>query len=111
LAQSDRWSLECDNPNTVKAAIRNKARDLWRVYRYPLRLEKGDEKRSAMRVWTSCWTLAKNSQLKAAVPVPELQLLVLDAQGYTGPEIGRLLNITSDAARARLCRARRESAA
>jgi DNA-directed RNA polymerase specialized sigma24 family protein len=113
--RTPKWMETC-RPNTVKAAVRHKSIDLYRKCRYPPgrlvaahALDAEGEMPSPVYDPRPVERLGARKELawlEAVLPPAHFEVLLYDAQSYTGQEIGDLLETTSDAARARLYRAR-----
>jgi DNA-directed RNA polymerase specialized sigma24 family protein len=105
--ESGQWHRSCENPNAVKAAIRNKMRDMYRTHCRYEHVEEEVEKLSvnsdeARMVASDCL-----AALGKMLHQDHLRVLVLDAEGYKGPELAIELDISHDSARTRLHRARK----
>lgn len=105
--ESRQWDLACVNPNAVKAAIRNKMIDMRRPSRRHTHVEEEVESLSVpsheRRIIASSCLLRL---VRALDDEDHLQVLLLDANGCSGPELATELGITSGNARLRLWRAR-----
>jgi DNA-directed RNA polymerase specialized sigma24 family protein len=104
--ESGQWHRTCVNPNAVQAAIRNKMRDMRRTnYRHhhvEEEVENLDVPSHEHRIVASSCLL----KLVKVLDDDHLQVLFLDANGCSGPELAAELGITSGNARLRLYRAR-----
>jgi hypothetical protein len=104
--ESGKFGQDCPNPNVVKAAVRNKMRDLYRAYRYHLDPEEQELAAPGSNTDDLLSVREEFGALEASVSGEDFTLLCLDGMGFTGPELGARLGIANSNARQRLCRLR-----
>lgn len=106
---SGKFDEHCDNPNTVKAAVRNKMRRLYRAHRYHCHCDDSDLASPPERVEERIAAHETLFLMRSTITPPDFEVLILEANEYTSLEISQKLGTSHDGIRQRQRRIRKRT--